>query len=73
MPDVTVTSIRLIPSPAPARAVKGEKDTMITYTLDGKANAMVIVEGADPTEDQIKAALKAELKLQQHQGKTFKL
>jgi hypothetical protein len=73
MPDVTVTSIRLIPSPAPARAMKGEKDTLVTYTLDGKENAMAIIEGAEPTEDQIKAAIKSELKLQQHKGKVFKL
>jgi len=73
MAEVTITSIRLVPPSNPARMVKGEKDTLVTYTVDGKEQAFVIVEGADPAEDAIKKAIAGDLKLQQFKGKVIKI
>lgn len=73
MPDVTLTSLRIIPSPVPSRLVQGKKDTLVTYITDAKEQYSVIVEGETPTEQDIKTAIMADLKVQQHKGKVLKI
>lgn len=69
MSSATITGVKVVPSPVAARAIKGERDAIVTYTTDGKNSFFVVIPTADPTAEQIKAAITEEMKVQQHVGK----
>ena len=56
---VTILSHRNVPSPDLARA--GQLDTLVIYSNDAGESDAVIVQGANPTNDAIDQAIRAQV------------